>query len=170
MTRRVRNKNVRGCQLCQNPEISTVTDDIIYNCRMTPNELVANLEARQIYVDIDTIRIHITHVFATDDEDEEDITLSLKVDANMSNLEIVKDGLTKILIIERNLLREGKADSKEFLALLKEKINLLNLKSKLEGDLPPETATFALPPWIQKVPKQEIIADAEVVSISEKTE
>lgn len=158
MTKHIVNMNVRGCMACQNAEISEKIDPMIFSCNMTVGEMLANMENSGYFIEEAQLRDHITHVFVVDDE-EENYALTLLTKADTTNLDLVKDALKKILILERNMIVSGKGETKEFMSLLKEKRDLITLKSKLEGELVDMNTTVVVPEWVKKVP----IIDAEVV-------
>lgn len=158
MTKRIVNMNVRGCMACQNDEISGILDPMIFSCTMTVPEMLSNMENSGFYIEESQLRDHITHVFVVDDE-EENFSLTLLTNSDTSNLELVKDALKKILILERNMILAGKGETKEFMSLLKEKRDLITLKSKLEGELSDMNTTVVIPEWIQKIKT----ADARVL-------
>lgn len=163
MSLKIVNSHQKGCSLCQNPRVSAIVDPLIFECGITFKELLMNLENRDICVEPDMLRDHYGHVFAVD-EDEEDYSVTLKTDPNMSTIDIVKDSLKKILILEKNSILEGKTDTKEFISLLKEKRDTLTLIARLEGELVDTTTINIIPEWIKKVP----VIDAEVIPEKKK--
>lgn len=157
MTLKVTNMKVKGCPLCQNPRVSGIVDPLIFECEITFKELIVNLENQNICVESDMLRDHYGHVFAVN-ENEEDYSVTLKTDPNMSTIDIAKDSLKKILILEKNAILEGKTDTKEFIGLLKEKRDTLTLIARLEGELN-ENISITIPEWITRVKTM----DAEII-------
>lgn len=151
---RIRNKNIKGCIICQNEGIAEIVDSLIINAEMDLKTMREHLQTYDYYIDAGTLQNHIKHVFIEDvvapphhnnATEKDEIVLA-------SNLDIVKDTLASLIVLERKYLNEGKENTKEFFAILSEKRRMIEMKAKLEGELDSkDDGVFKLPAYISKM-------------------
>lgn len=151
---RIRNKNIKGCIICQNEAISNIVDPLIINAEMDLKTLKEHLQTHDFYIDQHTISAHTKHVFVEDiiQPPKPDTELELGEITLSSNLDIIKDTIASLIRLERKMMRDGKENTKEFFALLSEKRRLVEMKAKLEGELDAkENNVYVLPQYIEKL-------------------
>lgn len=150
---KIKNIGEKGCMICQNPEISAITDPIIFNAECDLKTLKERLESDGFHVDARVLSSHVKHIFL--DTNKEVIESPVDTESekfvinNSSNLELVKDGLANIIRAEKKLLLNGKEDTKEYLDIIVEKRRIIELKSKLEGELNDDTGKVTVPVYIK---------------------
>ena len=66
-----------------------------------------------------------------------------------SNKELVAEELSRTNILLQKLIDEGKESTLEFYKLLKEKMSLLSLKAKIDGEI--SDGVVMVPEWIKKI-------------------
>lgn len=150
---RIKNKKIKGCIICQNPEISSITDPIIFKAECDWKTLKDRLQSNGFYIDVGVISNHSKHVFYDDNKEQfgrpmDNSLEKLEVD-NSTNLDIVKDGLANLLRAEKKLIIEGKEGTKEYLDIITEKRRLIELKAKLEGELEEGDTKCPMPQFIK---------------------
>ncbi len=72
---------------------------------------------------------------------------------NLTNIDIVKEGIANLMRAEKKMLAEGKEGTKGYLEVIVEKRRLIELKAKLEGELQENDGdkTIIIPSYIQKL-------------------
>lgn len=151
----VKNKRVKSCIICQNPDIYSITDPAIFGAECDMKTLKERLQSDGFYVDLGALTNHAKHVFYDDNkeivEPPADLSLEMVTINNFTNLDIVKEGLANLLKAEKKLILQGKEGTKEYLDVVVEKRRLIELKAKLEGELQDGEKTYVIPPYIQRL-------------------
>lgn len=150
---KIRNKNIKGCIICQNAKLAKEIDPILFKAEMSLKTLKEKLENQGIFIDASELRTHARHLFYEKDEvfkeDEEETSIGA-----VSNVDMVKKLMGKVSKHIKLLETEGKSNTMEHQKLLKQQMELLELKSKLEGDLKPAEVAV-LPDWVRKAEVEE---------------
>ena len=147
---KIRNKNIKGCVICQNLDISKIVDPIIFNAEMAAKDLREKLiNQHGLFVEMSEIRAHARHVFIEEFEIPTKCKTELKRINDTSNKELVAEVLSRTNILLQKLIDEGKESTLEFYKLLKEKMSLLSLKAKIDGEI--SDGVVMVPEWIKKI-------------------
>ncbi len=153
----IKNKNIKGCIICQNPKIAAIVDPAIFNAECDFKTLKERLASDGFYVEIGVISNHAKHVFYDDNQEiipaPVDISLEMVSIENLTNIDIVKEGIANLMRAEKKMLAEGKEGTKGYLEVIAEKRRLIELKAKLEGELQENDGdkTIIIPSYIQKL-------------------
>jgi len=150
----VSNKNVKGCVFCQNPDLSTVVDPILFTASIPINELKSKLEADGIFVDVADLKLHREHIFFEYDESAEtDLDSEIQKIKDSENVDVIIEELAKINLLERRMITEGKENTPTHTKLLREKRELLLLKARLDGEIV-DKVEHIVPDWVQYIPDE----------------
>ncbi len=155
--RYIKNKNVKGCIICQNKKISRIADPIIFKATMELKTLKEHLETKYIYVDLATLSNHVKHVFYEEPVEVKPAPSPLQEKAEVdskTNLELIKESIASLMALERKLAEEGKTDSKEYFETIAEKRRLIEMKAKIEGEMKGNELKIEIPAWVQKMEQQ----------------
>jgi hypothetical protein len=150
----IKNKNVKGCIVCQNKKISRITDPIIFRAEMELKTLKEHLETQYIYVDLATLSNHVKHVFYEEPPDIKPAPYPLQEREEVntkSNLELIKESIASCMALERKFAEEGKTDAKEYFDIIAEKRRLIEMKAKIEGEMKGNEIEIKIPEWVKKI-------------------
>lgn len=150
---KIRNKNIKGCIICQNVKLAKEIDPILFKAEMSLKTLKERLENMGIFIDGSELRTHTRHLFYEKEEITNEMDEETQIGA-VSNVEMVKKLMGKVSKHIKLLEVEGKSNTMEHQKLLKQQMELLELKSKLEGDLKPAEVAV-LPDWVRKAEEEE---------------
>jgi len=147
----IKNKRVKGCIICQNPELSRRVDPIIFNAEMDLKTLVEKLENEGIFLDLGQLKRHTKHIFCEEEEFKPD--KELRMVKKSTNKELIEVELARIEKQIVDLLHKGNEASNEYLRLVREKKDLIALRSKIEGEMV-DKIEHTIPQWIEEIPDE----------------
>jgi len=124
----IKNKNIRGCRICQNKLISDVVDQILYNAEMTDKEVRDKLHGQYGFmVELTEIKAHSRHIFTNDiDYKKLEGDELLRIET-IKTIDLIKEEIARLNIQELQMIDEG----------------------KVEGEI--SDMNFTVPDWISKL-------------------
>lgn len=150
----LKNKNIRGCILCQNKKISAITDPILFNAEMSHKDLRDKLQMQNGFmVELTEIKAHTRHLFMETDEEKVSRKKERAEIKTINTIDIINDELAEINVDIRIAREEGRDNTMEFSKLLKTKLDLMNLKAKIEGEI--TDGTIVVPAWLERLEDNE---------------
>ena len=151
--KKIKNKNIKGCIICQNIELAAKVDPDLFKASMSLKTLKEKLENEGIFLDVSELRTHTRHLFYDKDEcvTEE---IESEIIEKATNTDMTKKLIAKVAKHIKLLETEGKGNTLEHQKLIKQQTELIELKSKLEGDLKPAEVAI-LPDWVRKASDEE---------------
>lgn len=148
----ITNKNIRGCIICQNKKISKIVDPILFNAEMSHKDIRTKLDEQHgIMVELSEVKAHARHIFDSDDDYKSKEKNELTRVNSVTTLDLVKEEIARVNLQIESSICEGKDGTLEFLKLEKTKIELLNIKAKLEGEI--NDNTIVVPEWLKRAEK-----------------
>ena len=148
-TSKIKNKNIKGCLICQNAQLSKEVDPILFTAGMPLKTLKEKLENEHfIFLDISDMRNHMRHLFYDKDETVKEID-EVSAMTSVTNVDMTRNLIAKVTKHIKLLEDEGKGNTMEHQKLIKQYMELIELKSKLEGDLK-ITDVVTLPDWVRR--------------------
>ncbi len=150
--KKIKNKKIKGCVICQNPELAKRIDPIIFKAEMNLKALREKLENEGIFLELDQLKHHTAHIFYEEmifNPDGE-----LRQIRKLSNKELIEIELARIEKQIKKLLKEGKEATNNYIRLLREKKDLIALKAKIEGEMV-EKIEHTLPGWLEELVDKE---------------
>lgn len=149
----LKNKNIRGCIICQNQEISAIVDPILFNAEMSHKDLKERLQNLHGWaIELTEIKAHARHIFYEPDDKPDKVKLALDHVIGKKTIDLVNEELAAT-IDDINIMRsEGKESTLEFSKLQKTKLELLNIKAKIEGDI--NDGTVIIPTWLERIDEE----------------
>lgn len=146
----IKNKNIRGCVICQNRSISDVVDPILFGAEMSHKDLKEKLQVQYGYmVELTEIKAHARHIYFEKDEERETRINEYNVVKELPTIDIINEELAQVNVDIKLARNEGRDNTIEFSKLLKMKLDLLNLKAKIEGDI--TDGTIVVPAWLERM-------------------
>lgn len=146
----IKNKNIRGCVICQNRSISDVVDPILFGAEMSHKDLKEKLQVQYGYmVELTEIKAHARHIYFEKDEERETRINEYNVVKELPTIDIINEELAQVNVDIKFARNEGRDNTIEFSKLLKMKLDLLNLKAKIEGDI--TDGTIVVPAWLERL-------------------
>jgi len=146
----LKNKNIRGCTICQNHSISDIVDPILFGAEMSHKDLREKLQVQYGYmVELTEIKAHARHIYYEPDDEQEVRAGEFDVVRELPTIDIINEELAQVNVDIKSARREGRDNTIEFSKLLKMKLDLLNLKAKIEGDI--TDGTIVVPAWLERM-------------------
>lgn len=146
----IRNKNIKGCVICQNPRISNETDEILINASMSFKSLREHLENRGIYLDYSALKEHAKHIYIETSPVLEEIQRTFEIVKNKPNEALINELLAALDFKLKDLIKNGKDESIEYVKLSKIKLETLMLRAKITGEVK-EKIEIIIPDYIRKM-------------------
>lgn len=152
--KRIKNMNVKGCVICQNPRLSEIIDPILFEAETNVKDLKDILEDQHfIYLDTSQIATHVKHIFYEEKDSTNEVEKLVEKVKQSKNPDMIAEAIAYIQFKKYKLIEYGRDDSRDFNNLQKLESELLNLKAKVDGDLV-EKVEVSVPEWI-KCKKEE---------------
>lgn len=146
----IKNKNIRGCRICQNKLISNVVDPIIYKAEMSDKDLAEKLQTQYGYmVELTEIKAHSRHIFNNDINYNDLETKELVRINTVKTIDLVKEEIARLNVQELQMIEEGKENTLEYNKLVKLKMEYITAKGKIEGEITDTNIT--VPDWLSRL-------------------
>lgn len=150
----LKNKNIRGCVICQNSLISDIIDPILFGAEMSHKDLREKMQLQHGYMlELTEIKAHARHIYYEHDDDPSIRNTEYSEVKEKPTIDIINEELAQVNVDIRTARNEGKDNTIEFSKLLKMKLDLLNLKAKIEGEI--TDGTIVVPAWLERIGNEE---------------
>lgn len=144
----LKNKGIKGCTLCQNPKISNIADPILFNAEMSHKDLREKMQVQNGYmVELTEIKAHARHIFFEPDNAKELQSEKFEQVNSKKTIELVNEELAAVCVSLDAYRSNGHDNTLEFSKMQKTKIELLNIKAKIEGEI--NDNVIMVPSWLK---------------------
>lgn len=150
----LKNKGIKGCTLCQNLKISKIADPILFNAEMSHKDLREKLQVQNGYmVELTEIKAHARHIFYEPDDVAEIQSNKLEQVNSKKTIELVNEELAAVCVSIDTYRANGQDNTLEFSKMQKTKIELLNIKAKIEGEI--NDNVIMVPSWLKDMEEHD---------------
>jgi len=150
----LKNKGIKGCTLCQNPKISNITDPILFDAEMSHKDLHEKLRIQNGYmVELTDIKAHARHIFFEPDNTKELQDTKFSEVSTKKTIELVNEELASLCVSLDTYRSNGMDATLEFSKMQKTKIELLNIKAKIEGEI--NDNVIMVPSWLKEMEEHD---------------
>lgn len=140
--------------MCQNKKISDITDPILFNAEMSHKDLRDKLQMQNGYmVELTEIKAHARHIYMESDKEAPKRKKEREEVKTRSTIDTINDELAEVNIDIQLAREEGRDNTMEFSKLLKIKLELVNLKAKIEGEI--TDGTIVVPAWLERLENEK---------------
>lgn len=145
----LKNKNIRGCVICQNKLISDIIDPILFGAEMSHKDLREKMQVQHGYMlELTEIKAHARHIYYEQDSERETRITEYNTVKELPTIDIINEELAQVNVDIKVARNEGRDNTIEFSKLLKMKLDLLNLKAKIEGEI--TDGAIVVPAWLER--------------------
>lgn len=155
---RYKNSEESGCIICVNQDLANVVNPLLINAEKSLENISEELrETYGIYLTVKDLEKHRDHIIR-EVEVQEDFDNIVKFNQESKNIDIINKEISKLEIVENNLIKNRKTDTPTYINVIKMKQHYIEMKMKIEGENT-QTVEFKLPSWIKRIDEPEQIEE-----------